>query len=65
MRSAGEERLATALEAKLKPPWRIYRNVAWLEKFAAAFQALASTTPDASDQRTIIPPVEAPELVRS
>lgn len=40
-------------------------NVAWLEKFAAAFQALAATTPDASDQRTIIPPVEAPELVRS
>ena len=40
-------------------------NVAWLEKFAAAFQALESTTPDASDQRTVIPPVEAPELVRS
>jgi hypothetical protein len=40
-------------------------NVAWLEKFAAAFKALASTTPDAADQRTIIPPVEAPELVRS
>jgi hypothetical protein len=40
-------------------------NVAWLEKFAAALQALAPTTPDASDQRTIIPPVEAPELVRS
>ena len=40
-------------------------NVAWLEKFAAAFRALESTTPDASDQRTVIPPVEAPELVRS
>jgi hypothetical protein len=40
-------------------------NVAWLEKFAAAFKALAATTPDAFDQRTIIPPVEAPELVRS
>ncbi|MEO8247387.1 MAG: NERD domain-containing protein/DEAD/DEAH box helicase, partial [Chloroflexota bacterium] len=32
MRSAGEERLAAALERDLKPPWRIYRNVAWLEK---------------------------------
>jgi len=40
-------------------------NVAWLEKFAAAIRALESTTPDASDQRTVIPPVEAPELVRS
>ena len=32
MRSSGEERLATALERDLKPPWRMYRNVAWLEK---------------------------------
>lgn len=32
MRSAGEERLATALERDLKPPWRLYRNVAWLGK---------------------------------
>ncbi|HET7686627.1 MAG TPA: NERD domain-containing protein/DEAD/DEAH box helicase, partial [Candidatus Limnocylindria bacterium] len=30
--SAGEDRLASALERDLKPPWRIYRNVAWLEK---------------------------------
>ena len=32
MKAAGENRLATALEAALKPPWAIYRNVAWLEK---------------------------------
>src|SRR5688572_13191238 len=31
MRSA-ENRLASALERALKPPWAIYRNVAWLEK---------------------------------
>ena len=30
--SAGEDRLASALERQLKPPWAIYRNVAWLEK---------------------------------
>jgi hypothetical protein len=30
--SAGEDRLAAALEAQLKPPWRLYRNVAWLGK---------------------------------
>src|SRR5687768_1529000 len=30
--STGEERLASALEKALKPPWAIYRNVAWLEK---------------------------------
>lgn len=30
--SAGEERLASALEEALKPPWAVYRNVAWLEK---------------------------------
>jgi hypothetical protein len=28
----GEERLASALEAQLTPPWAMYRNVAWLEK---------------------------------
>ena len=32
MKSAGENRLAAALEKALKPPWAIYRNVAWLEK---------------------------------
>ena len=32
MKSAGEDRLASALEQALKPPWAIYRNVAWLEK---------------------------------
>ncbi|MEO7295391.1 MAG: NERD domain-containing protein/DEAD/DEAH box helicase [Candidatus Limnocylindria bacterium] len=32
MRSAGEERLASALETTLKQPWAMYRNVAWLEK---------------------------------
>ncbi len=32
MKSAGEDRLAAALEKALKPPWAIYRNVAWLEK---------------------------------
>ena len=32
MTSAGENRLAAALETALKPPWAIYRNVAWLEK---------------------------------
>lgn len=30
--SAGEDRLASARERALKPPWAIYRNVAWLEK---------------------------------
>ena len=30
--SAGEDRLAASLEQGLKPPWAIYRNVAWLEK---------------------------------
>ncbi|MGI8657383.1 MAG: AAA family ATPase [Candidatus Limnocylindria bacterium] len=30
--SAGEDRLASALEQALKPPWATYRNVAWLEK---------------------------------
>ena len=30
--SSGEDRLASALEEALKPPWAIYRNVAWLEK---------------------------------
>ena len=30
--STGEDRLASALEAALKPPWAMYRNVAWLEK---------------------------------
>jgi len=30
--SAGEDRLASALEGALKSPWVIYRNVAWLEK---------------------------------
>ena len=30
--SSGEDRLAAALGAALKPPWAIYRNVAWLEK---------------------------------
>jgi hypothetical protein len=30
--SSGEERLASALEQALKPPWAMYRNVAWLEK---------------------------------
>jgi hypothetical protein len=30
--SAGEDRLASALEQVLKPPWAMYRNVAWLEK---------------------------------
>jgi hypothetical protein len=40
-------------------------NLAWLERFAAAIRGLDGTTPDAGDQRTIIPPVEAPELVRS
>lgn len=30
--SSGEDRLATALERALKPPWAVYRNVAWLEK---------------------------------
>ena len=30
--SAGEDRLAAALETHLKPPWAIHRNVAWLEK---------------------------------
>ncbi|MEO8511788.1 MAG: AAA family ATPase [Chloroflexota bacterium] len=29
---SGEERLASALEGQLKPPWALYRNVAWLEK---------------------------------
>jgi hypothetical protein len=32
MTSAGEDRLASALEEALKPPWAMYRNVAWLEK---------------------------------
>ncbi len=32
MRSAGEDRLASALENALKAPWVVYRNVAWLEK---------------------------------
>ena len=40
-------------------------NLAWLERFADAIRALERTTPDAGDQRTVIPPVEAPELVRS
>ena len=30
--SAGEERLSSALEKQLEPPWAIYRNVAWLDK---------------------------------
>ncbi len=30
--SGGEDRLASALEKALKPPWAVYRNVAWLEK---------------------------------
>src|SRR5688500_7215040 len=30
--SAGEDRLASALEHALKPPWAVYRNVAWVEK---------------------------------
>src|SRR5688500_14297371 len=30
--STGEDRLASALEKALKPPWAVYRNVAWLEK---------------------------------
>jgi hypothetical protein len=30
--SSGEDRLAAALERALKPPWAVYRNVAWLEK---------------------------------
>src|SRR5688572_19735243 len=30
--TAGEDRLASALDAALKPPWAMYRNVAWLEK---------------------------------
>lgn len=30
--SSGEDRLAAALEQALKPPWAMYRNVAWLEK---------------------------------
>jgi hypothetical protein len=30
--STGEDRFAAALERALKPPWAIYRNVAWLEK---------------------------------
>uniref|UniRef100_UPI002FCC33DE nuclease-related domain-containing protein n=1 Tax=Halalkalibacter lacteus TaxID=3090663 RepID=UPI002FCC33DE len=30
--SAGEDRLASALERALKPPWATYRNVAWLKK---------------------------------
>lgn len=32
MTSSGEDRLATALQQAFKPPWAIYRNVAWLEK---------------------------------
>jgi len=32
MSSAGEDRLASALQGALKPPWAVYRNVAWLEK---------------------------------
>jgi len=32
MTSAGEDRFAAGLAAALKPPWRIYRNVAWLER---------------------------------
>jgi len=32
MRSTGEDRLAAALDAALKPPWAIYRSVSWLEK---------------------------------
>src|SRR6478735_7573067 len=32
MTSAGEDRLAAALERELRDPWRIYRNVAWLAK---------------------------------
>ncbi len=30
--SAGEDRLASALDKALKPPWATYRSVAWLEK---------------------------------
>lgn len=30
--SSGEDRLYSALEAALKPPWALYRNVAWLAK---------------------------------
>ncbi|MGH2379783.1 MAG: AAA family ATPase, partial [Candidatus Limnocylindria bacterium] len=30
--STGEVRLASALGQALKPPWALYRNVAWLEK---------------------------------
>jgi hypothetical protein len=40
-------------------------NLAWLERFAAAIRDLASREPDPGDQRTIIPPVETPEPVRS
>ena len=29
---SAEDRLAAALEQQLKPPWAIYRNVAWLDK---------------------------------
>ena len=32
MSSAGEDRLAEALVRKLRDPWHIYRNVAWLGK---------------------------------
>jgi hypothetical protein len=32
MTATGENRLASALEAQLKLPWAMYRNVAWLEK---------------------------------
>ena len=52
---------ATHDDASLKAT--LEANVAWLERFAAAIKALAATTPDASDQRTVIPPVEAPEPV--
>jgi hypothetical protein len=30
--SSGEDRVASALAQALKPPWAMYRNVAWLEK---------------------------------
>jgi hypothetical protein len=33
--SAGEDRLAAALNAQLKEPWAIYRNVAWIGFFLA------------------------------
>ena len=40
MTSAGEDRLASALEERLAPPWVVYRNVAWLEKRPELHQRL-------------------------